>query len=303
MIDEYPPDGKRHPYYPRDPHARWWNDTEPAYSVAPWEGCCDKDDSCECVSPEDVAKWNAGYSAAATLSGVDWDKISSYSAIAASADLWNDDYLTTSENSAYWNSVSGLSGVSATLSDNSANWNGTYNTVFKNSAYWNKAVNYSGQIGANYSAISALSAAFGKQIKLYFDPNTIQGDGTTGAPYTVKNYEEFIALLNKAFEGYQRLYTPEGSAKWMSVSSTTDDPQGINPYLKTLFNAINKKDNDQDITLNNHGDLIQWILKHLNPPPPITGTDLNWVQLREETPEYIRTCTTPNTIYFSGYTV
>mgnify|MGYP007053701740 CR=1 FL=1 len=95
-------------------------------------------------------------------------------------------------------------------------------------------------------------------------------------------YEEFIALLNKAYSGYKELYTEDGKQNWMSLTATTDS-DGTNPYLKTLFNAINKKDNDQDITLNNHGDLIQWILKNLNPPPPISGTDLTWVRINTPT--------------------
>lgn len=288
-----------HPYYPRHPHDRWWNDTEPAYSVAPWEGCCDKDDDCVCVTPDDVEVWNS-ISSLSGLTAIDWENISSYSAIAASADLWNDDYLTTSANSANWNKVSGLNDLTNLLSSNSANWDSTYKTVSSNSANWNSAVNYSGNINANTSAISALSAAFAKQVKIYFDPNTINGDGTTGAPYTVKNYEEFIALLNKAYGGYQQLYDTDGTPKWMSVNSTTDDKQGINPYLKTLFNAINKKDNDQDITLNNHGDLIQWILKNLNPPPPVTGTDLKWIRMETTGKDYIQNeCTAKSAVYYS----
>lgn len=288
-----------HPYYPRHPHDRWWNDTEPAYSVAPWESCCDKDDDCVCVTPDDVAVWNS-ISSLSGLTAIDWENISSYSAIAASADLWNDDYLTTSANSANWNKVSGLNDLTNLLSSNSANWDSTYNTVSSNSANWNRAVNYSGNINANSSAISALSAAFAKQIKIYFDPNTINGDGTTGAPYTVKNYEEFIALLNKVYSGYKELYTEDGKQNWMSLSSTTDS-DGINPYLKTLFNAINKKDNDQDITLNNHGDLIQWILKNLNPHKPDTGTDLMWIPMSATDKNTIKTkYTAANTIYFKG---
>lgn len=288
-----------HPYYPRSPYNRWCNDTEPAYSVAPWESCCDKDDDCVCVTPDDVAVWNS-ISSLSGLTAIDWENISSYSAIAASADLWNDDYLTTSANSANWNKVSGLNDLTNLLSSNSANWDRTYNTVSSNSANWNRAVNYSGNINANTSAISALSAAFAKQIKIYFDPNTINGDGTTGAPYTVKNYEEFIALLNKVYSGYKELYTEDGKQNWMSLSATTDS-DGINPYLKTLFNAISKKDNDQDITLNNHGDLIQWILKNLNPHKPDTGTDLMWIPMSATDKNTIKTkYTAANTIYFKG---
>lgn len=299
MADKKPhPVPPEHPYYPRSPYNRWWNDTEPAYSVAPWEGCCDKEDDCVCVTPDDVAVWNS-ISSLSGLTAIDWENISSYSAIAASADLWNDDYLTTSANSANWNKVSGLNDLTNLLSSNSANWDSTYKTVSSNSANWNSAVNYSGNINANTSAISALSAAFAKQVKIYFDPNTINGDGTTGAPYTVKNYEDFIALLNKAYSGYKELYTEDGKQNWMSLTATTDS-DGTNPYLKTLFNAINKKDNDQDITLNNHGDLIQWILKNLNPPPPISGTDLTWVKINPPTTSgQLTNYNEPNRMYYS----
>ena len=282
-----------HPYYPRSPYDRWWNDTEPAYSVAPWEGCCDQDDGCACVTEDDIAKWNAGYSAGAMLSGIDWDNISSYSAIAASADLWNDDYDTVCANSANWNTVSGLSGLYNNLSA-SANWESTYTTVSSNSAYWNSAVNYSGDIAANASAIAALNSAFARQIKIYFDTNTISGDGTINSPYTVKNYNEFIQILNKVYSGYKELYQPDGSKNWMSLSATTDS-DGINPYLKTLFNAVNKKDNDQDITLNNHSDLIQWILKHLNGQG---GSELKWQEITNTAKSAISSYKAKNTMYY-----
>lgn len=299
MADKKPhPVPPEHPYYPRSPYNRWWNDTEPAYSVAPWEGCCDKEDDCVCVTQEEIDKWNEGYSAAATLSGIDWDNISSYSAIEASADLWNDNYNTISSNSATWNNVSGLSSISANLSA-SANWDKTYKTVSSNSARWNSAVNYSGYINSNASAISALSAAFGSQIKMYFDPNTIAGDGKVGSPYTVRNYQEFIDLLNKVYGGYKQLFNEAGDANWMSVSATTDYENGINPYLKTLFNAINKKDNDQDITLNNHGDLIQWILRHLNPSPQ-SGGNLIWKEIKAPSSESeASTYNTPGYMFYS----
>lgn len=285
-----------HPYYPRDPHNRWWNDTEPAYSVAPWEGCCDKDDGCECVTKDDIDRWNL-ISGLSGLSGIDWDNISSYSAIEASANLWNDNYNTVCSNSANWNTISGLSSLSGIVDNlNTSAWDSTYNTVSTNSSNWNNAVYYSANIDSNTSAISALSAAFAKNVKLYFDPNTISGDGTTGSPYTVKNYEEFINLLNKVYSGYKELYTPDGSAKWMSLSATTDS-DGINPYLKTLFNAISKKDNDQDITLNNHGDLIQWILKHLHGQTP-TGTDMKWLEMESTAKSDISSYSARNTMYY-----
>lgn len=301
MADKKPhPVPPEHPYYPRSPYNRWWNDTEPAYSVAPWEGCCDQDDDCVCVTPDDVSVWNS-ISSLSGLTAIDWENLSSYSAIAASADLWNDDYNTTSANSAYWNGVSGLSGLSANLNANSANWNSTYTTVSSNSAKWNSAVNYSGKIEANTSAIEALNSAFASQIKIYFDPNTIAGDGKENTPYTVKNYQDFINLLNKVYGGYKQLFNEAGDANWMSVTAEADYQNGINPYIKSLFNAINKKDNDQDITLNNHGDLIQWILKNLNPPPPVTGTDLLWIPMSATDKNTIKTqYTAPSAIYFKG---
>ena len=102
--------------------------------------------------------------------------------------------------------------------------------------------------------------------------------------------------MNKVYNGYQQLYTPDGSAKWMSLSATTDS-DGINPYLKTLFNAINKKDNDQDITLNNHGDLIQWILKHLHGQTP-TGTDMKWLEMESTAKSDISSYSARNTMYY-----
>ena len=288
VYDEYP-----NHHFP--PH-RWnpqINDTEVAHVTAPWKDCCDKDEDCVCVTEEDVNLWN-NISSLSGLTGIDWENISSYSAIESSATLWNDTYNTVSSNSAYWNGISALdelSGLSA-----SANWEDTYQTVSSNSAKWNNAVHYSGYIEDNASAISALSAEFAKNIKIYFDGMTITGDGSQNAPYSVKNYNEFIKLLNAAFNGYRQLYNNDGTQKWMSLSATTDS-DGINPYLKTLLNAINKKDNDQDIALTNHGDLIQWIIKNLD----ITGKKMHWEYVPEtvtSNKDAVASLTEENTLYY-----
>lgn len=261
------------------PPPRWnpqFNDTEPAFVTQPWKDCCDKDEDCVCVTESDVSAWNT-ISSLSALTGVNFDDLSAYSAIATSSTLWNSNYDTVSANSAYWNSVSGLNQLSAL---NSAFWESASDIVSSNSARWNKAVRYSADISENADNISALSAAFQRNINKQFDPSTIDGDGTENSPYTVKNYQEYINLLNYYIKAVKPLYKND-QQNWLSLDATTDS-DGINPYLKTLFNAINEKNNDQDVTLNNHGDLIQWIIKNLN----VTGKTLQW--------EYVPSSTTAN---------
>ena len=255
-------------------HGYIYNDTEHAHSMEPWEECCPHDDDCVCVTQTDVDNWNK-YSGLSSLLDLDIDKFSAYSAVAASADLWNSNYDTVSANSAIWNKASATDRLSALDALNSAYWEGASNIVCANSGKWN---NYASSISSNSARIDDLSDRFKKTIKPYFDKDTIVGDGTEGEPYTVKNYEEYIKLLNEYVNKVRPLYQSNGDQNWVSLDATTDS-DGINPYMKTLFNAINKKDNDQDVTLNNHGDLIQWIIKHLNPPPPLTGTDLTWKEI------------------------
>ena len=82
----------------------------------------------------------------------------------------------------------------------------------------------------------------------------------------------------------------------------TTDSDGINPYLKTLFNAINKKDNDQDSTLNNHGELIQWLINNLN-KHETTGSDLLWQYIAPPTAKsQLESYTARDTIYYTTYT-
>lgn len=302
----------KHPHHPMPPpygyvdygfppshwHGYCFNDTEHAISKEPWEECCDHDDDCVCVTDKDVKNWNSAYSAyteVSSLLNIDFDKFSSFSAVAVSADKWNSNYETVSANSAIWNKASATDRLSALDYLNSAYWEGASNIVCANSGKWN---NYASAISSNSARIDAISSQFDKTIKPYFDNDTIVGDGTEGKPYTVKNYEDYIKLLNEYVAKVRPLYQDNGDQNWVTRTATTDS-DGINPYLKTLFNAINKKDNDQDVTLNNHGDLIQWIIKHLNPPPPISGDDIKWVHVTDMTPAKIRTYNASGHIYFS----
>lgn len=278
------------------PRGHWnyyFNDTEPAFVPAPGHECCDKYEDCVCVTEEDVAAWNT-ISSLSSLTSVDFSNLSSYSAIAGSAELWNDEYNTVSANSANWNNVSGLTALSGL---NSAFWEDASNTVSTFSGNWNKSYNYKYQIDENTSAINALSSLFYHNVRPVVDQTTIIGDGTSGSPYTVKNYENFIKILNYYVSAVKPLYK-DNNQNWLSLDAETDS-DGINPYLKTLFNAINKKDNDQDITLNNHGDLIQWILKNMN-RPETTGTDLLWTNIPTPTAKSdLAKYTDENTIYYS----
>lgn len=274
-------------------HGYCYNDTEHAISKEPWEECCDHDDDCVCVTDKDVQRWDA-YSGLSSLLDLDIDKFSSYSAVAASADLWNSNYDTVSANSAIWNKASATDRLSALDNLNSAYWEGASNIVCANSGKWN---NYASAISSNSAAISSLNDEFNRAIKPVIDNDTLTGKGTENDPWRVRNYEEYIRLLNEFVAKVRPLYQDNGDQNWVTRTATTDS-DGINPYLKTLFNAINKKDNDQDITLNNHGDLIQWIIKNLNPPPPVTGTDLKWEKFSGKI-EDIPSCTGTRIIWYS----
>ena len=285
------------------PH-RWnpqINDTEVAAVTAPWKECCDKDEDCVCVTEKDISAWNT-ISSLSALTGVNFDDLSSYSAVAASADLWNDNYNTVSANSAYWNNVSGLDQLSGL---NSAYWQKASDTVSTFSAGWQKANRYITQIDENTSAIDELSGLFTHYEKQVGDGVTILGDGTENNPFTVYNYSAYRQLINYCVSAIKPLYTQSSTTgtdtnvqNWVSLDATTDS-DGINPYLKTLFNAINKKDNDQDITLNNHSDLIQWLIKNLN-KHETTGSDLLWTYIPTPTAKSdLAQYTADDTIYYS----
>ena len=171
--------------------------------------------------------------------------------------MWNDNYNTVHTYSANWQNKLD----SSAFEENSAFWQGASETVRNNSANWNSAYYSIPQIYTNKENIEKLSADFAKQVKIYFDKTTIEGDGTYNSPYTVKDYTTYKEVVNTIYSGFKELYK-NNTQQWMSLTADTDK-DGINPYLKSLFSAIAVKDTDQDTTLGKHGDLIQWIIEHL----------------------------------------
>lgn len=238
-------------------HHRPHSDLEVAAVPMPGHDCCpEPQEECVCVTSGDVALWNE-ISALSGLSGIDWDTLYNISGLSASANLWNSNYTTVRTNSAAWSNKLD----SSALEENSAFWQGASETVRDNSAKWNSACSSIPQIYTNKTNIEKLSADFAKQVKIYFDKTTIEGDGTYNSPYTVKDYTTYKEVVNTIYSGFKELYK-NNTQQWMSLTADSDK-DGINPYLKSLFSAVAVKDTDQDTTLGKHGDLIQWIIEHL----------------------------------------
>ena len=247
--------------YYTDYYAPMWHRTHSDLEVAavplPGHGCCgEPDEYCVCVTSGDVALWNE-ISALSGLSGIDWDTLYNISGLSASANLWNNNYNTVRTYSAIWSNKLD----SSAFEENSAFWQGASEIVRDNSANWNSAYYSIPQIYTNKENIEKLSADFAKQVKIYFDKTTIEGDGTYNSPYTVKDYTTYKEVVNTIYSGFKELYK-NNTQQWMSLTADTDK-DGINPYLKSLFSAVAVKDTDQDTTLGKHGDLIQWIIEHL----------------------------------------
>ena len=248
--------------YYTDYYAPMWHrphsDLEVAAVPLPGHDCCGQDphEDCVCVTSGDVALWNE-ISALSGLSGIDWDTLYNISGLSASANLWNSNYNTVRTNSANWSNKLD----SSAFEENSAFWQGASEIVRDNSANWNSAYSSIPQIYTNKENIEKLSADFAKQVKIYFDKTTIEGDGTYNSPYTVKDYTTYKEVVNTIYSGFKELYK-NNTQQWMSLTADTDK-DGINPYLKSLFSAVAVKDTDQDTTLGKHGDLIQWIIEHL----------------------------------------
>jgi hypothetical protein len=242
------------PMWYHRPHS----DLEVAAVPLPGHGCCgnEPDEYCVCVTSGDVALWNE-ISALSGLSGIDWDTLYNISGISASANLWNSNYNTVRTNSAYWSNKLD----SSAFEEISAFWQGASEIVRDNSANWNSAYYSIPQIYTNKENIEKLSADFARQVKIYFDKTTIEGDGTYNSPYTVKDYTTYKEVVNTIYSGFKELYK-NNTQQWMSLTADSDK-DGINPYLKSLFSAVAVKDTDQDTTLGKHGDLIQWIIEHL----------------------------------------
>lgn len=238
-------------------HHRPHSDLEVAAVPMPGHDCCpEPQEECVCVTSGDVALWNE-ISALSGLSGIDWDTLYNISGLSASANLWNSNYTTVRTNSAAWSNKLD----SSALEENSAFWQGASEIVRDNSAKWNSACSSIPQIYTNKTNIEKLSADFARQVKIYFDKTTIEGDGTYNSPYTVKDYTTYKEVVNTIYSGFKELYK-NNTQQWMSLTADSDK-DGINPYLKSLFSAVAVKDTDQDTTLGKHGDLIQWIIEHL----------------------------------------
>lgn len=248
--------------YYTDYYAPMWHRTHSDLEVAavplPGHDCCGQDphEDCVCVTSGDVALWNE-ISALSGLSGIDWDTLYNISGLSASANFWNSNYNTVQTYSAIWSNKLD----SSAFEENSAFWQGASEIVRDYSANWNSAYYSIPQIYTNKENIEKLSADFAKQVKIYFDKTTIEGDGTYNSPYTVKEYTTYKEVVNTIYSGFNELYK-NNIQQWMSLTADTDR-DGINPYLKSLFSAVAVKDTDQDTTLVKHGDLIQWIIEHL----------------------------------------
>lgn len=243
-------------------HRRYPNDTEVAAIPLPGHGCCDSghDDECVCVTETDVELWNQ-VSSISSLSGIDWDALSSVSSLNTSADAWNRNFNTVHQNSAIW----GLIGTYSGIEDLSGYWQSASNTVSTHSGRWEDAYTAVSEIPDIVSSISSLSSIVNSQIKLYFD-KTLSGDGKQNTPYGVIYYKQYTELVNSLNSDVSNLYkddinTSSKVQNWISLDSTSD-VNGINPYIKSLFSAVAVKDNDQDKTLIKHGDLIEWLIKN-----------------------------------------
>lgn len=241
-----------------DPH--WQHhirpDTEMAY-VTPDRRYPDDADECQCITSaekEAIQKISA-------ISGItkdDLNGLTAYQSIESSSKYWNDTYQTVSSNSGEWNNTDVKL---EDLANNSAKWDNTTTTVSTNSGKWISAYNLTPKVFTNTENINALSAEIAKHLKLYFDTKySFNGDGTSSAPYSVKDYKEFTDLINKLNTNLEKLFK-NGKENWVTLDAQ-DDINGINPYIKSLIESITLKDVDQDKTLIKHGELIEWLIKN-----------------------------------------
>ena len=173
-------------HYQRYPHIH--GDLEPAFVVRPHEPCCpDEKEECVCITSGEVERWNDAAEILSGLSGFtpeDFDKIASAAEVATSADFWNSAYNT--------------------VNTNSANWNSTYNTVCSNSATWESA----GQIPEILSGMENLADAISaKSDKLYFDRDSLSGDGSKGSPISVRGWQSYINFRDALDEVYDHIIT------------------------------------------------------------------------------------------------
>lgn len=221
-------------HYQRYPHIH--GDLEPAFVVRPHEPCCpDEQEECVCVTSGDVERWNDAADMLSALSGVtpeDIDKI--------------DTVLDLTAYSARWNSAADAVETSAEF------WNSTYDTVCANSAVWASAKDIpqiESDINDLTSALSALADT--KSDKLYFDPNSISGDGSPGAPYAVRDWVTNKNLRDDVNDIYHHIIKiPSGTdgykeERWLfdgeheMLASARDAISAIQSDLNLKTDAIN----------------------------------------------------------------
>lgn len=181
-------------HYQRYPHIH--GDLEPAFVVRPHEPCCpDEQEECVCVTSGDVERWNDTADMLSAISGVTPEDIEKI-----------DTVLDLTTYSARWNSAADAVEASAEY------WNSTYDTVNANSAIWasaNDIPQIESDINDLTSALSSLANT--KSDKLYFDPNSISGDGSPGAPYAVKNWA-YNATIREQLQDIQKHIIPVSAA-------------------------------------------------------------------------------------------
>ena len=92
--------------------------------------------------------------------------------------------------------------------------------------------------------------------------------------------------MNKCASGINKLFRDDGQQNWLSLDATTDS-NGINPYLKTLFNAIGKKCAENGIQYGYHNHayeyekvedqvMYDYMLEHTDPQYVFFQMDVYW---------------------------
>lgn len=219
------------------PHHRIPNDVEHAFVVPPGHECCPDDEpECVCVTSGDVANWNQAYETVSGISPEDWAKFASgasaYGEIASSADKWNETYGLVQEGKPRWDQISAFE-------------------------------------MALTSACDELTSAINRKADSFaVDENSIIGDGTSGHPYGVRDYEKLFMsreLLNSIIrhfkqvndENYPQVITLAQSSAYSGYNvpfpAKEKDPPWISDAMAWWVDAFDYRFNDSDKT-----DASQW---------------------------------------------
>ena len=217
------------------PHHRIPNDVEHAFVVPPGHECCPDDEpECVCVTSGDVANWNQAYETVSGISPEDWAKFASgasaYGEIASSADKWNETYGLVQEGKPRWDQISAFE-------------------------------------MALTSACDELTSAINRKADSFaVDENSIIGDGTSGHPYGVRDYEklfmsrELLETIRKHFKEVNDVNYPQviNIATNSAYSGVEPFPvKGELPWISDAMawwvNAFDYRFNDSDQT-----DASQW---------------------------------------------